>query len=120
MEFVFLDNIKLKSAVQYVYSKAVSHNISFCEFEKRVYESKKGSWPEFYALMDGGAYVGYLFLLADKKENIPRPFSFLACHNGDELSESKHRELLEFVKARGIDNGWDKFVWLAENEMKAQ
>ena len=38
--------------------------------------------PEFYVISEQGKYIGYILLLADKKEDIPKPFTFLACHNG--------------------------------------
>ena len=69
-------------------------------------------------LTDKSKYIGYLLLLADKKEDIPKPFTFFACHNGDKLSVEKHKELLEFVRKRGHEKGWEKLVWLAENELK--
>ena len=115
MEIVWL--CTEKKALQYVYESAVPSKISFGTFEKLVQNSKKGSLPEFYVLIDKGEYIGYLLLLADKKEDIPNPFAFLACHNGDQLSEEAHKELLMFIKNRGSEQGWKKLVWLAENEI---
>ena len=103
MEVVWLYDER--NAIPYVYDSAVPSKISFGVFERLVQDSKKG-------------YLGYLLLLADKKEDIPKPFTFFACHNGDKLSVEKHKELLEFVRKRGHEKGWEKLVWLAENELK--
>lgn len=117
MEIVQLNNER--NAMQYVYDNGVPRKIPVDVFNELVQKSNSGKLPEFYVLMDKGEYIGYLLLLADKKENIPEPFTFLACHNGDQLSEGNHRELLEFIKVRGQEKGWRKLVWLAENEMKS-
>ncbi|MGN0251911.1 MAG: hypothetical protein ACI4EH_11190 [Oliverpabstia sp.] len=116
MKMVWLCNEK--NAIQYVYENAIPPRISFCTFERLVQNSKNGCLPEFYVITDNGEYIGYLLLLADNVEDIPPPFKFLACHNGDQLSEEEHKELLEFIKKRGCEKGWKKLVWLAENEIK--
>ena len=115
MEVVWLYDER--NAIPYVYDSAVPSKISFGVFERLVQDSKKGYLPEFYVLTDKSKYIGYLLLLADKKEDIPKPFTFFACHNGDKLSVEKHKELLEFVRKRGHEKGWEKLVWLAENEL---
>lgn len=116
MEIVLLSNSE--EAIRYVYYSAVPKKIPFADFERLVHNTPNGCLPEFYVITDEGKYIGYLLLLADKKEDIPKPFTFLACHNGDELPIEKHNELLEFVKKRGREKGWEKLVWLAENEQR--
>lgn len=107
-----------KNAIKYVYESAVPQRISFEYFVKLVRNSENGYLPEFYVITDKESYIGYLLLLADKKENIPSPFSFLACHNGDQLPKKEHIELLEFIKKRACEKEWKKLGWLAENELK--
>lgn len=115
MKIVPLNNEK--NAIKYVYDSAVPQKISFECFEKLVMNSENGCLPEFYVIVGKEHYIGYLLLLADKTENIPSPFSFLACHNGDKLSKKEHIELLEFIKKRACEKEWKKLVWLAENEL---
>ncbi len=43
-------------------------------------------------ISEQGKYIGYILLLADKKEDIPKPFTFLACHNGDTLPKETHKK----------------------------
>lgn len=107
-----------KNAIKYVYDNAVSRKISLEYFEKLVENSENDCLPEFYVILDKESYIGYLLLLADKKEDIPIPFSFLACHNGDQLSRTEHIEMLKFIKKRACEKEWEKLVWLAENELK--
>ena len=84
MEIVWL-NTEV-DAIHYVYDYAVPKQIPLDTFEKFVRSSKEGTLPEFYVISENGKYIGYILLLADKKEDIPKPFTFLACHNGDNLS----------------------------------
>lgn len=116
MEFILLTKEE-SSAIKYVYEKAISKKISYDCFKRFVRNSKNNGLPELYVLEDSGQYIGYLLLLADKKENIPKPFTFLACHNGDQLSIEQHKKILEFIKIRANEKGWKKLLWLAENEM---
>ena len=116
MEFVMLTNEEA-SATKYVYDNAISKKISYDFFRRFVGNSKNNGLPELYVIEDSGQYIGYLLLLADKKEDIPKPFTFLACHNGDQLSKEQHKKILEFIKERAAKKGWKKLLWLAENEI---
>ena len=97
MEITWLKNED--NAIQYVYASAVPQKI-----------------PEFYVISENGKYIGYILLLADKKEDIPKPFTFLACHNGDTLPKETHKKILEFIGKRCRVNNWNKLAWLAEQE----
>ena len=92
MEIVWL-NTEV-DAIHYVYDYAVPKQIPLDTFEKFVRSSKEGTLPEFYVISENGKYIGYILLLADKKEDIPKPFTFLACHNGDTLSKENHQKNL--------------------------
>ena len=61
-------------------------------FKEIVQSSKENCLPEFYVISEQGKYIGYILLLADKKEDIPKPFTFLACHNGDTLPKETHKK----------------------------
>ena len=98
MEIVWL-NTEV-DAIHYVYDYAVPKQIPL----------------EFYVISENGKYIGYILLLADKKEDIPKPFTFLACHNGDTLSKENHKKILEFINKQCHANGWNKLAWLAEQE----
>ena len=76
MEIVWL-NTEV-DAIHYVYDYAVPKQIPLDTFEKFVRSSKEGTLPEFYVISENGKYIGYILLLADKKEDIPKPFTFLA------------------------------------------
>ena len=114
MEIVWL-NTEV-DAIHYVYDYAVPKQIPLDTFEKFVRSSKEGTLPEFYVISENGKYIGYILLLADKKEDIPKPFTFLACHNGDTLSKENHKKILEFINKQCHANGWNKLAWLAEQE----
>ncbi len=114
MEIVWL-NTEV-DAIHYVYDYAVPKQIPLDTFEKFVRSSKEGTLPEFYVISENGKYIGYILLLADKKEDIPKPFTFLACHNGDTLSKENHKKILEFINKQCHENGWNKLAWLAEQE----
>ena len=83
MEITWLKNED--NAIQYVYASAVPQKIPLDIFKEIVQSSKENCLPEFYVISEQGKYIGYILLLADKKEDIPKPFTFLACHNGDTL-----------------------------------
>ena len=85
MEITWLKNED--NAIQYVYASAVPQKIPLDIFKEIVQCSKENCLPEFYVISEQGKYVGYILLLADKKEDIPKPFTFLACHNGDTLMD---------------------------------
>ena len=114
MEIVWL-NTEV-DAIHYVYDHAVPKQIPLDTFEAFVRSSKEGTLPEFYVISENGKYIGYILLLADKKEDIPKPFTFLACHNGDTLSKENHSKMLEFINKQCHANGWNKLAWLAEQE----
>ena len=46
-------------------------------FKEIVQSSKENCLPEFYVISEQGKYIGYILLLADKKEDIPKPLHFL-------------------------------------------
>ena len=75
MEIVWL-NTEV-DAIHYVYDYAVPKQIPLDTFEKFVRSSKEGTLPEFYVISENGKYIGYILLLADKKEDIPKPLHFL-------------------------------------------
>ena len=87
-------------------------------FKEIVQSSKENCLPEFYVISEQGKYIGYILLLADKKEDIPKPFTFLACHNGDTLPKETHKKILEFIGKRCRVNNWNKLAWLAEQEIQ--
>lgn len=117
MEFVLLTKEEA-GATKYVYENTISKKISYDFFKSFVRKnSKNNELPELYVIKDNGQYIGYLLLLADKKEDIPKPFTFLACHNGDQLPIEQHKKILEFIKIRAKKKGWKTLLWLAENEM---
>lgn len=125
LDIYFKEGYKMKivqlkdeiNAISYVYNKAIPKKIPFDIFNNLVL-NENNNLPKFYVLIDNNEYIGYLLLLADKKEDIPKPFTFLACHNADELDDKNHKELLEFIIKNGKENGWQKLVFLAENDLK--
>ena len=70
-------------------------------FKEIVQSSKENCLPEFYVISEQGKYIGYILLLADKKEDIPKPFTFLACHNGDTLPKETHKKYWN-LSANGV------------------
>ena len=110
MEIVWL-NTEV-DAIHYVYDYAVPKQIPLDTFEKFVRSSKEGTLPEFYVISENGKYIGYILLLADKKEDIPKPFTFLACDNGDTLSKENHKKswnlsINSVMQTDGINSlGW--------------
>lgn len=77
MEIVWL-NTEV-DAIHYVYDYAVPKQIPLDTFEKFVRSSKEGTLPEFYVISENGKYIGYILLLADKKEDIPEAF-YISLH----------------------------------------
>ena len=75
MEITWLKNED--NAIQYVYASAVPQKIPLDIFKEIVQSSKENCLPEFYVISEQGKYIGYILLLADKKEDIPKPFTFL-------------------------------------------
>lgn len=116
MEIVVLALEEYK-AIRYVYNHAISSKISFDTFNSIVMNSPIDNLPEFYVLKCDDSYVGYLLLFANSMREVPTPFSYLACHNGDELSYEHHCELLRFAIKRAIDRNYDKLGWLMINEL---
>lgn len=116
MEITWLKNED--NAIQYVYASAVPQKIPLDIFKEIVQSSKENCLPEFYVISEQGKYIGYILLLADKKEDIPKPFTFLACHNGDTLPKETHKKILEFIGKRCRVNNWNKLAWLAEQEIQ--
>ena len=116
MEITWLKNED--NAIQYVYASAVPQKIPLDIFKEIVQSSKENCLPEFYVISEQGKYIGYILLLADKKEDIPKPFTFLACHNGDTLPKETHKKILEFIGKRCRVNNWNKVAWLAEQEIQ--
>ena len=106
MEITWLKNED--NAIQYVYASAVPQKIPLDIFKEIVQSSKENCLPEFYVISEQGKYIGYILLLADKKEDIPKPFTFLACHNGDTLPKETHKKILEFIGKRCRVNNWNK------------
>ena len=104
MEITWLKNED--NAIQYVYASAVPQKIPLDIFKEIVQSSKENCLPEFYVISEQGKYIGYILLLADKKEDIPKPFTFLAC------------QILEFMGKRCRVNNWNKLAWLAEQEIQ--
>ena len=116
MEITWLKNED--NAIQYVYASAVPQKIPLDIFKEIVQSSKENCLPEFCVISEQGKYIGYILLLADKKEDIPKPFTFLACHNGDTLPKEAHKKILEFIGKRCRVNNWNKLAWLAEQEIQ--
>ena len=116
MEITWLKNED--NAIQYVYASAVPQKIPLDIFKEIVQSSKENCLPEFYVISEQGKYIGYILLLADKKEDIPKPFTFLACHNGDTLPKETHKKILELIGKRCRVNNWNKLAWLAEQEIQ--
>ena len=105
------------AAIKYVYDHAIPSKIPYDTFHAMVLDRPRDGLPEFYILKSEGAYIGYLLLLADTMETIPKPFTFLACHNGDKLSRANHCELLQFIMRRAEQKKYPKLEWLARNEL---
>ena len=89
MEITWLKNED--NAIQYVYASAVPQKIPLDIFKE---------------------------IVQSKKEDIPKPFTFLACHNGDTLPKETHKKILEFIGKRCRVNNWNKLAWLAEQEIQ--
>ena len=96
MEITWLKNED--NAIQYVYASAVPQKIPLDIFKEIVQSSKENCLPEFYV--------------------ISKPFTFLACHNGDTLPKETHKKILEFIGKRCRVNNWNKLAWLAEQEIQ--
>ena len=108
MEITWLKNED--NAIQYVYASAVPQKIPLDIFKEIVQSSKENCLPEFYVISEQGKYIGYILLLADKKEDIPKPFTF--------LPKETHKKILEFIGKRCRVNNWNKLAWLAEQEIQ--
>lgn len=108
------DKIK---AVKYVYDKAIPSKFSYDIFESLVLNNSSDSLPEFYVLKEKGEYIGYLLLFADEMKNIPKPFTFLSLHNGDELLYSEHCDLLKFIIERSKKKKYTTLEKLASHEL---
>lgn len=104
-------------AIRYVYKQVAPSKTPFFLFKHIVLKSPPDNLPEFYILKDNGNYIGYLLLLADSMKEVPNPFSYLACHNGDELSYEDHCSLLRFAIQRAVDGKYAKLDWLFQNEL---
>lgn len=103
-------------AIRYVYEHAMSSKISYHDFKTTILNDSDESFG-FYVLKNDGVYIGYLLLLADSLDEVPKPFSFLACHNGDELSYEQHCKLLEFAIKIAKEKGFIKLEHLMKDEL---
>lgn len=106
-----------EAAIQYAYKKGIYPKYSYDTFKRMVLNSFSDTLPEFYILKSNEKYIGYLLLLPDTMENLPQPFQFLAAHNGDELSNPDHRDLLRFIVARAAEKKWPTFEKIAKHEL---
>ena len=112
---LFLEKDRDK-AIRYVYERAISSKIQYITFKTTILNDSSEPYS-FYILKNEGSYIGYLLLFADSLDEVPKPFSVLACHNGDELLYEQHCELLEFMIEKAKEKGYFKLERLIKDEL---
>lgn len=111
--------MKYQKEIKYIYNKAIPSKIPYSVFENLVLNSPCNELPEFYILKNEGECIGYLLLLANTTDTIPKPFGSLACHNGDKLSQENHRCLLQFIIDRAKEKKYFKLERIAQYELSS-
>lgn len=118
MEIIkIVNDVNVMCAIEYVYNRISLANTSYTDFVNCIVNCSSSGLPEFYIIKDNGKYIGYLFLLADTMKLVPKPFTFIACHNGDTLSKKNHCDLLEFMIGRAVFNKCQTLYKLANHEL---
>ncbi len=112
-----VDEENTDKAIRYVYDHAISTKISYDTFKNFVMSCNADELPEFYILKSKGNYIGYFLFLADTMQSVPKPFTFLACHNGDKLSKENHCILLKFMIDRATKKNCNTLLNLAKYEL---
>ncbi len=104
------------SAIRYVYEHAIPSKISYETFKMTILKDLSEPY-NYYILKNEGNYIGYLLLFADSLNKVPKPYSALAYHNGDELSYEQHCELLKFAINKAEEKGYNKLEYLMKDEL---